>query len=154
VVSLSPNGQFHPEGTWTYYLPSPGTPDVDWLEQNLVVYGLDSVGNISTDPITVTYHLDFTTPEMVVTDILSEVPALSAIPVVMGSASDSSAFNVTIRVVPPSGVAYQAIADVVGGTWSYTPFWSAPGEYSIWIYVEDAVGNRRIIGPYQISVIP
>ncbi|MFZ0544129.1 MAG: hypothetical protein WAM60_01735, partial [Candidatus Promineifilaceae bacterium] len=154
VVLLSPDGQFHPEGTWTYYLPSPGTSDVNGLEQNLVVYGLDSVGNISTDPITVTYKLDFTTPELAVTNVVTQVPELSPIPVISGTVLDSSTFGVYLRVISPSGLEYQAIANVAGGTWDYTPFWSVSGEYSIWVYAEDAVGNRQLVGPNQITVIP
>ena len=154
VSPSSPEEGLHPQGTWSYSLPSPRMPDVDGLEQTLLVYGVDGVGNISTDPITVTYQLDFTPPEMSVTEVVEQVAALSPTPVISGTASDGSAFDVYLRVTPPSGVEYLAKAHMVGGTWSYTPYWPAAGEYGLWVYAEDVVDNRRIIGPYQIIVVP
>ncbi len=144
--------QLYTEGTWTYNLPSPGTSDVDDLEQTLAVHGVDAVGNISPDPVIVSYRLDFTPPKLNVTNAVEQISGLSSDPVLQGTASDGSAFNVYARVSPPTGADYQAKTSVAGGTWSYTPYWSEIGDYIVWIRAIDSVGNTTKIGPYNISV--
>jgi hypothetical protein len=116
------------------------------------VYGTDSAGNRSPDPITVTYWLDFAPPALSVTSVVEHVVGTSSEPVVAGTVSDGSAFEVYVRVEPPSGVRYRAKAAVSDETWAFTPSWNAPGDYRLWAQAIDIAGNTTTSGPHQIEV--
>jgi len=142
----------HTEGVWSYNLPSPDTPNSDGLLQTLDVYGSDSAGNRSSDPVTVTYWLDFAPPVLSVTSVVEHIVRASPGPVMAGTVSDGSAFDVYVRVEPPSGVRYRAKAAVSDDAWAFTPSWIVPGDYRVWAQAVDIAGNTTTSGPYQIEV--
>jgi hypothetical protein len=73
-------------------------------------------------------------------------------PVLTGMVSDGSAFDVYVRVEPPSGVPYRAKAAVSEESWVFTPSWSMPGDYRLWVQAVDIAGNTTTAGPYQIEI--
>jgi hypothetical protein len=127
---------------WAAHLPAPGTATPDRLQQTIEVYGIDAVGNRSPVPVTITYWLDSTPPALNVSNVVLPLS---------GTASDGSAFDVYVRVTPPSGLPYRMKPNKHDGNWTFTPSWDISGVYRLWVQALDIAGNITTSGPYQVQ---
>ncbi|MCP4210113.1 MAG: hypothetical protein GY764_01420, partial [Halieaceae bacterium] len=139
-------------GRWSTHLPSPDAGAPDALSVTLKLYGADAAGNSTVDPVTISYLLDTVHPELEVTTVVEEVDENTSGPVLAGSASDGSAFDVYVELRPPSGSNERYQAGVTDGEWSFNHTFSEIGTYRAWVQAVDIAGNRRTNGPFLITV--
>jgi subtilisin-like proprotein convertase family protein len=109
-LSLTPRGvALSTVGTWSYPLPTP--EGADGVTQTLTIYGVDGVGNRTSEPISLTYRLDVVAPALTVTLAVSQTSLEFPTPVLEGQASDGNALGATyVRVDPPDGASYRDLA--------------------------------------------
>ncbi|MDX1413779.1 MAG: LamG-like jellyroll fold domain-containing protein [Candidatus Promineifilaceae bacterium] len=138
-------------GRWSAYLPQKAHGSPDGLEHIVHVYAIDKAGNRSAEPKTLTYWLDVTPPELAVTEVAENVSPATTAPVLEGTASDGSAFDVYVQVTTPSGQKQRFKANILNGTWAFYHHFAAVGIYRVRVQAVDISGNSRTIGTYSIS---
>ncbi len=146
-----PPGAVADTGVWSAYLQPPSDVKVDGQMQTLWLYGEDAVGNRS-EPISVTYQIDNTPPELGVTFVAGFVPDIGANLIMEGTVSDGTSVDVNVLVAPPTGLRQRMKASVAGNEWSFTQTWTETGIYSLWVQATDAAGNGTTIGPFTVLV--
>ncbi|MCP4540585.1 MAG: hypothetical protein GY832_25900, partial [Chloroflexi bacterium] len=154
---------------WRYDVPI--TSDYEGLTQSLHIYGLDSVGNRTTDPLSLTFRVDTAAPAITVTTWPSVPLVLSAPLHVDGIVSDGNGIQVmrllgyapnrqtlagTAHVEAPSNVVMTGslVLPPLMSDWTYTdtsPF-VISGNYELWVEAVDLAGNQSTAGPFQVTM--
>lgn len=146
----------YPDGLWSYTIPNGG--DLDHDDLTLGVYGIDRAGN-RTEPLTVTYALDSSAPELQVLLVSPEVSEASSQPALGGLVADGSGVvEVSVWVASAAGADaagadIQLEAEVRGGVWAFTPPLGRTGWYDLWVEARDQSGNTTVAGPYRVRVV-
>ena len=138
---------------WSYRYDFTG--DVDHAGPiTLHFYGVDSVGNRSTTPLTTTFYVDNVAPVITVTQVITTmVYTIDAAGLFTGRVSDGSAVTALFAdVQSPSGALYNAPIAVTNGAWSFATTLDEPGRYAFHINAIDAAGNVSQSGEYFIAV--
>ena len=150
------------QARWSYSLPD--VEGLDSITRTLALYGLDSVGNRSTDPLSLTFRVDTVPPAITYfthSDSLSPGEPFF----ITGSVSDGGG----VKAMRLSGLApnQDHLADVIpldydpsigsghnGTTWYYsdTSQFTQPGSYTLWVEAIDQAGNRSTAGPFAVNV--
>ncbi len=141
-------------GSWSTHLPSLDAGAADALAVTLKLYGTDAAGNSTTHPVTISYLLDTVHPELEVTTVVEEVDENTIGPILVGGASDGSAFDVYVELRTPSGSNERYQVGVTDGEWSFNHTFSKIGAYQAWVQAVDIAGNRRTNGPFFLTVTP
>lgn len=142
--------------------PTPPEPTEDSTStQTMAIYGLDSMGNRSAEPLRFTYTVDNEPPVIQTTntatitlkvdDIYTDSTRLQ----VGGTVSDISGVReMWFTVMRPESVMLTDPITVTNGTWTYssTRFLGGAGTYQWWAEAYDYAGNLQQIGPYAIVV--
>jgi subtilisin-like proprotein convertase family protein len=151
-LSLTPqSAALSTAGTWNYALPL--IEGADGLSITLNIYGLDSVGNRTPEPISLTYQLDVVPPALTTTVVITIMYELSPTLVLAGQVSDGGGMDeVYVRVDPPEATSYRGLGDRSGGDWSYTLRPDVPGTYTIWPEAHDLAGNVTTAGPFEVQI--
>ena len=150
------------QARWSYSLPD--VEGVDGITRTLALYGLDSVGNRSTDPLSLTLRVDTVPPAITYfTHSSSLVPGEPFF--ITGSVSDGGG----VKAMRLSGLGpnQDHLAAVIpldddpsmgsgrnGATWVYsdTSQFTQPGTYTLWVEAIDLAGNRSTAGPFAVDV--
>jgi len=150
------------QASWSYSLPD--VEGLDGITQTLALYGLDSVGNRSTDPLSLTLRVD-TVPPTITYFTHSDSLATGEPFFITGSVSDGGG----VKAMRLSGLApnQDHLADVIpldydpsissgrnGATWYYSDAsqFTQPGAYTLWVEAIDQAGNRSTAGPFTVNV--
>lgn len=129
--------------TWRYPLP---TTSADGVEQSRTVYALDSVGNRSTEPLSLTYRLDTVPPVITVRSNLTSTKVFT----ISGTVSDGGEVGgMGILMLMPDGTFWGAPIQPDGATWAYEHHFTQGERYIIWIMADDKAGNRSTVGPFE-----
>jgi subtilisin-like proprotein convertase family protein len=127
---------------WRYTLPA---TTADGVEQSRTVYGIDSVENRSTEPLSLTYRLDTVPPVITVRDNLASTSVFT----ISGFISDGGEVGpMSILILKPNGTFWGAPIQHDGATWAYEYHFTQVGAYLIWIMAEDKAGNGSVVGPF------
>jgi uncharacterized repeat protein (TIGR01451 family) len=144
------------DGGWKY-----GTPDLgalDYVSRTLSISAEDTVGNRSTEPLSLTVRVDNVAPILTAGQVVSDVVLGRARRVLSGTIADGSvaaggpAVDVSVRVDPPVGEAFRADTARDGSGWHYDLAGARTGLYTLWVDANDAAGNRSSAGPFQVEV--
>jgi type II secretory pathway pseudopilin PulG/subtilisin-like proprotein convertase family protein len=151
-LSLTPQGAtLSSAGTWSYAVPM--VEGADGLTQTLFIYGLDGLGNRTTEPISLTYQLDVVPPALTTTVVITILYELSPTLVLAGQVSDGGGVDeVYVRVDPPDATSYRDVTARVEGDWVYTLRPDMGGTYALWLEAHDMAGNIRPDGPFYVQV--
>ncbi len=150
------------QARWSYSLPD--VEGVDGITRTLALYGLDSVGNRSTDPLSLTLRVD-TVPPAITYFTRSSNLATGEPFFMTGSVSDGGG----VKAMRLSGLApnHDHLAAVIpldydpsiglgrnGATWHYsdTGQFTQPGAYTLWVEAIDQASNRGTAGPFAVNV--
>ncbi len=143
--------------------PTPPQPTDDSAStQTVAIYGLDSMGNRSVEPLRFTYVVDneppviqpsnTTTITLKVDDIYTDSTRLQ----VSGTVNDqpSGVREMWFTVMRPESVMLTDPLTVTNGTWTYssTRLLGGAGTYQWWAEAYDYAGNLQQVGPYTIVV--
>jgi subtilisin-like proprotein convertase family protein len=136
---------------WSYQLLD--ADDVVHERRSLTIYGVDSVGNRTSQPLTLDFVVD-TTPPVIepYTGTLSGGYVHMA-----GIVSDTTDIKaMQLSLTTPNG---ETVGDVIrhtGHTWVYTSAvrFNNYGLYTAWLEAEDQAGNQAQLGPFEITVTP
>ena len=150
------------QARWSYSLPD--VEGIDGITRTLALYGLDSVGNRSTDPLSLTFRVD-TVPPAITYFTHSGSLATGEPFFITGSVSDGG--DVKAMRLSGLGPNQDHLADVIpldydpsigsgrnGATWYYsdTSQFTQPGIYTLWVEAIDQAGNRSTVGPFAVNV--
>jgi hypothetical protein len=141
-----------PSGNWYAVSPVLGDGDGSW--QTLFFYGVDSVGNRSTAPLSRTFRVDVVQP--VVTAIQLADLAIRAIPesVFSGTVSDGGGVDrVDVRIVHPDLSATWEGTSLSGEVWDHTTTFGAGGAHTLGVEAWDQAGNATLVGPFDLWVL-
>jgi subtilisin-like proprotein convertase family protein len=147
------------EAMWSYSLPD--VENSDDVTHTLSLYGLDSVGNRSTEgdhegsPLHLAFRVDTVAPVITVTHQPSGTLLLNETfdIYIAGSVSDGGEIAATqLRILAPNGDFQSLHLYPTGGTWVFTDtyYFVRPGFYSIWIEAADVAGNVASVGPFEM----
>jgi hypothetical protein len=131
---------------------------LDYVSRTLTIAAEDTVGNRSTEPLTVTVRVDNVAPLLTASPVLTEVVLGRTSPVLSGTVEDGSvaggglAVDVSVRVEPPKGEALRVDAARGGSGWHYDLAGTQAGRYRLWVDADDAAGNRSSAGPFEVEV--
>lgn len=151
-LSMTPKGTaVSVTGTWQVNVPL--IEGADGISQTLALYAVDSIGNRTAEPVTVTYVLDVVGPALAVSTHIAN--SAQAAPVIQGTMADGGGVDeVYVWGVGPDGATYQELAVRQGSTWRYSPPPSMLGTHTLWVGVYDRAGNLLTTGPYTVQVGP
>ena len=99
---LKPRDTAARSGDWFY--TASGAGELDYVEQNISIYGVDLVGNRSTHPLSLSFTVDNVAPVITVTTSVDTVPITATETMVLaGTASDGGPMSVIIHMQAPEG---------------------------------------------------
>jgi subtilisin-like proprotein convertase family protein len=140
-------------GSWHYALPLTDEGLVG--EQQLTIYGLDSIGNRS-QPLALTYRLDTVAPLITVTNAVPTATASAPgapTRVMTGTVSDDdSAISLEAGVTDLAGNVSAGQVNLAGDSWTLDIEPQTAGLHTIWVYATDSSGNTKAIGPFEVDV--
>jgi uncharacterized repeat protein (TIGR01451 family) len=159
--NVTPVGQ--PVGSFTNELPI--TSSGDGVTTTLTLVGLDAAGNRS-QPFERTLRIDSVAPQLSVVPLLNSISlsdyfALAEplkgdsapAPVLRGSANDGGIVAaVYVRIQDVNGNTFYQAATRDGNNWSFTPFFSEPGNYNLTAEAWDGAGNLTMSDSYPLVV--
>ncbi|MFQ5342807.1 MAG: hypothetical protein ACE5F6_14805, partial [Anaerolineae bacterium] len=161
-------------GAWTYELPD--VAGLDNITRTVIITGVDSVGNRSTEPLSRTFRVDTVAPAITVTTAITQVLLGDTATVLGGVVSDGGQVNSVFMTVqgpggnlsteqalqaetltrstlrqPFDGAQDSALSAPVVGGWQYDLRADEVGRYSLWVNVVDEAGNLTTVGPFDLD---
>jgi subtilisin-like proprotein convertase family protein len=121
--------------------------------RSLTIYGIDSVGNRTVQPLTLDFVVD-TTPPVIVPYTGTITGGYVHMAGIVSDTTDLKAMQLSLTT--PNG---ENVGDVIGHTghtWVYTSAgrFSEYGLYTAWLEAEDQAGNQAQLGPFEIVAPP
>ena len=141
---LIPRPTGNPAGAWSFTAASVNADsNLDGVTQSIAVYGIDLIGNRSTDPLMLDVIVDNVGPALAVTQLVFNKVYTPAIPAPIGTASDSDVVeSVLVRVESPNGATYLEPVALDGSDWSYALRPDAIGRYRLSVLAYDRPATR------------
>ena len=150
-------------GAWTYELLD--VVGSDNVTRTVTISGLDSVGNRTTEPLSLTFQVDTVAPVITVTTAITEVLLGDTATVLSGTVSDGGQVNnVFVTVQAPSGnlnteqvlqadtLVRSTLNAPMSGEWQYDLVGVQTGGYTVWVNVVDEAGNVATSDPFDLNV--
>ena len=117
-LTLTPRLSAAPAGHWLYKTPTVGA--ADYVSETVTVYAQDTVGNRTTNPLTLSFWADNVPPVITVTASVPEVILGNSATVLSGTVTDGGpATHGTVEVHGPGGSASFGGAARDGDRWWY-----------------------------------
>jgi len=162
-----PNALLNVTSPFAVYLPlvARDLPVVQPVQgdRTLRIYGLDSAGNQSTQPLTYLYRQDNTPPKITVTNPTTNALTLKQADILSGTAQlqlsgtvadPSGIMSMTLVLIQPTNQMARNQLSFTQTTWNYASAanLTQPGAYTIWVEAIDQAGNLRQEGPLTLTV--
>jgi hypothetical protein len=147
------------EQTWQFTW---GLPLEDNLPHQLRARAIDAAGNIGEPTAWQSTLVDTIAPQVNVTQehtaiiVTDYLAGSSGGPVLSGSISDNGGVaSLGIWLYDPFGLVHFTELTISSGAWNYTPVLDSldTGIFSMWLETTDVAGNRRLLGPYPLTVV-
>ena len=139
-------------GEWSYTVRN--LEPLDYVEQTVYLYGIDLVGNRTSDPLSFNLTIDNVPPLIAATQVVNSTPMTATVLVLTGTVSDGGQVGgMFVNVQTPDNT-YQEVAVLDGDVWQYDLRPVSPGRYRLWVNAVDLAGNVTTAGPFEVDVIP
>lgn len=150
ALLLTPPDTAAKRGRWSSSLASGGQA-LDYVPQDVAVFGEDVVGNRTGMTLTVT--VDNVPPVITVTQALSRAYLNGSGRVLSGTVHDGGPdVTVWVDVQQPDGNAYRRRAARVGDAWYFAMDYDFLGTYTLWVTARDLAGNSVSTQAYTLTV--
>ncbi|MCJ7551391.1 MAG: LamG domain-containing protein [Anaerolineae bacterium] len=147
-------------GRWTYW-SRVGAAAQDYVSHTLSIYGVDLVGNRTSQPLVLNFAVDNVAPIITVTNQPADAALSFGTPMLLdGTVSDGGGIKAAwLSVVAPDGGVMAFPIGLTAGagtlyTWAYadTSGFLQVGTYILRVEVMDNAGNRSVAGPFELTM--
>jgi subtilase family serine protease/subtilisin-like proprotein convertase family protein len=153
MLALTPQDVFAKAGRWSHQVQTPVDAALDYVEQQVRIYGQDLAGNRSLDPLTINVIIDNVAPVITVTQALSTGVLGGSGTVLRGLVSEGGPVAyVTLHITPPNGESFQVRASREGQAWYYKMPFEILGSFEMWVIARDLADNTTLAGPYSLTI--
>ena len=154
-LELTPQDVQPKSGLWSHKLQFSDMESMDYVHQQIQVFGQDLVGNRSADPLTLDLIFDHIAPKLQVSSVINSGLLGDHLVALAGSVNDGGpAVEMTANVFPPQGDPYKAKVQRAGEDWQFGLDLTSVGTYTLWVNASDLVGNTSTAGPFEVTVKP
>ncbi|MCP4538326.1 MAG: tandem-95 repeat protein [Chloroflexi bacterium] len=138
-------------GRWTWRAPD--LEILDYVSRTVSIYGQDTVGNQTDNPLDLVVWVDNVSPVITVTAVISEsVPLSDTVTVLSGTVTDGGPLaDVFVHVQTPGSEFYRQRAARDGEQWWFDLQPLLVGQYTVWVNANDQAGNVTTIGPFGLN---
>jgi len=152
ALQLTPQDMHSKAGRWSQPMAL-AVAGLDYVPQEIRVYGQDVVGNRSLEPLTLDVIIDTVAPVITVTHAISTGLLGETVLALAGTVTDGGPVtSLWVDVYPPEGEAYRARASRAAEEWQFDLPMRYAGIYQLWITASDTAGNSTTAGPYAVRV--
>ena len=152
MLQLTPQDTHSKAGRWSQQMTF-AVEGLDYVPQEIRVYGQDLVGNRSAEPLELDVIVDTVAPVITVTQAISTGLLGETVPVLAGVVTDGGPVtSLWVDVYPPEGDAYRARPSRAGEAWQFDLPMRYAGIYQLWVTASDAAGNTTTAGLFEVRV--
>lgn len=125
----------------------------DYVTRTISIYGTDTLGNRTPQPLSFTVYVDDVPPAITVSQAITAVLLGSNATVLSGTVSDGGAVTgMWVRTQAPDGETTSQAVAREGDTWWYDLPADTAGRYQLAVTAEDRAGNQGTAGPFMVDV--